>query len=928
MGYDINTVIFVSFLLITLVLGLSSSFGIKNIKEYAIGDRNFSTATIVATIVATWICGEFFYTTVSETYTNGLYSMWVFVADPLYLLIVGTFFAPRMKEFLGKLSIAEAMGSLFGQKVRIITAMAGFIGAAGLIGLQLKLAGLIFEYALGISNILGIFLAAIIITLYSSLGGIKSVTFTDVIQFFTFGVVVPLIAYVLLISLDDINIVVKTLSNDSLFDYKQVFDFSNDLSIDKLFLFLLFIIPEFSPVIFQRVAMASSTKQVRKSFIIASMVCFTLSVILQWIGILILSIRPNLEADEVIKQIIFDSSFVGLKGAALAGIMAMIMSTVDSYINSTSVLIVHDFCKPLNLKFVKGELLFVRVVSLCVGAFALLISLRKESLLELLVVTYSFYLPIVTAPFIMAVLGFRSTGKSVLIGMGAGIVTVLIWNYVLEIEVANPAPLGMLMNLIFMVGSHYLLNQKGGWVGIEDNSELVNIRSERKRKLRKFISDLGEFNLFTFCRNNCPKGEGLISILGFFVMISVFISVHTLPQWYQIQYTQVISVFYPIVLCSSAILISYPLWLQNWKNSGLIGIFWNIIMFFVLVGFSFLVVLISKFSEIQLMVFMTNIIVISALSKWKWALINILVGVGLTTIFYDYYYYLETEGNFTVSQFKISYLLLLISSSLVLFLKPKQEYQAIIEEKNKDLKKRINAQEKEVSGALALREKFIRNISHEYHAPITGIPGIADVLKRDYHSIDDNQRLEAIDAILKSSMSLELFDSNIASLSKLNKMGYSVKLEPIYFTELVLSRFEICCMYGKNLDNIDFCFDIEGNVTINGDQYYLTQVLDNLIINSMNYGSKGKVTIELKQSKGYMEFNIVDEGSSVSEEEQRSIFQEFSISSKKRNFASNRGVSLSLIKKIIDLHMGSFKIESDGKKGTKYSFYLPKRLKF
>jgi len=144
------------------------------------------------------------------------------------------------------------MGGLFGQKVRVITAISGFIGTAGLIAVQLKLSGLIFGYSLGISNIYGITLAAVVVTLYSSLGGIKSVTFTDVLQFFTFAVVIPIIAYVLLNSIDTVDSITNTLTTHKLFDYKEVFGFSNQLSFYQFFLFLFFICPGFSPAIFQR----------------------------------------------------------------------------------------------------------------------------------------------------------------------------------------------------------------------------------------------------------------------------------------------------------------------------------------------------------------------------------------------------------------------------------------------------------------------------------------------------------------------------------------------------------------------------------------------------------------------------------------------------------------------------------------------------
>jgi len=232
MIFNIDSFIFISFLVVTIIAGLLSSCGTKNIQEYAVGNRNFSTATLVTTIVATWIGGEFFYVNLSESYINGLNHIWVAVLGDFFaILIVGIFLAPRMGEFLGKLSIAEAMGSLFRNRIRIITSVSGFIGASGAIAVELKLSGIIFEYALGIPSIYGIISAAIIVTLYSSLGGIKSVTFTDIIQFFTFGVVMPIVAYALLISIDNIDVISNTLNANPLFDYKEVFNFSNPLDL-------------------------------------------------------------------------------------------------------------------------------------------------------------------------------------------------------------------------------------------------------------------------------------------------------------------------------------------------------------------------------------------------------------------------------------------------------------------------------------------------------------------------------------------------------------------------------------------------------------------------------------------------------------------------------------------------------------------------
>ncbi|MFP3034700.1 MAG: sodium:solute symporter family protein, partial [Candidatus Tisiphia sp.] len=109
LSWDWDTTIFAIFLVFNLAVGLFYSRGIKNINEYAIGNRNFSTSTITATIIATCIGDGFFSEAVSESYKQGLYFIIPAIGEPLALIIVGYLLAPRMAEFLGNLSIAEAM---------------------------------------------------------------------------------------------------------------------------------------------------------------------------------------------------------------------------------------------------------------------------------------------------------------------------------------------------------------------------------------------------------------------------------------------------------------------------------------------------------------------------------------------------------------------------------------------------------------------------------------------------------------------------------------------------------------------------------------------------------------------------------------------------------------------------------------------------
>ncbi|WP_375359755.1 hypothetical protein [Candidatus Tisiphia endosymbiont of Nemotelus uliginosus] len=107
LSWDLDTIIFVTFLIFTLAVGLFFSRGIKNINEYAIGNRNFSTSTITATIIATCIGGGFFSGAVSESYKQGLYFIIPAIGEPLALIIVGYLLAPRMAEFFSRIEGQE-----------------------------------------------------------------------------------------------------------------------------------------------------------------------------------------------------------------------------------------------------------------------------------------------------------------------------------------------------------------------------------------------------------------------------------------------------------------------------------------------------------------------------------------------------------------------------------------------------------------------------------------------------------------------------------------------------------------------------------------------------------------------------------------------------------------------------------------------------
>jgi Na+/proline symporter len=608
---------------------------------------------------------------------------------------------------IGKLSIAEAMGDLYGNNVRIITAISGFIGVAGIIAVELKVAGGLFEYALGVQPIYGIIFSGIVITLYSSLGGIKSVTLTDVVQFATFCVMIPVIGYFLFGNITNNQVITDTLTNNPIFDHGLVFSFSNPHIFYSLTLFIWAVLPSFNPAIFQRIAMADSTKQAGRSFTIASFICLLLAMTLCWIAVLVLSSHPSMDKNDIFEFIVNNSVWMtGFKGVVLIGVMAMVMSSVDSYINSSAVLITHDLRQALNISFIKNELLATRIGAMLIGSIAVLFAMREGSFFELFLWANMFYMPIVSVPFILAIMGFRSSTKAVLISMVGGFSSAIIWELFFKFDEVGGLVPGLIGNIVSFFASHYLLHQSRGWSGIKDSTPLLVIKEARKLKYEQIKKKIRSFNFIEGCVKNTPKGDGLMFFLGMYLMLSSMISVTMLPKDIHAHYVSWLDTLYPLVLCCTGPLTSYLLWLPMWrKDPRIIGIVWNVIMFYALICFSFLVSLMSNFAPIQLMVFMADIMIIATLVNWRWSLPAIAIGVLGTLIIYAGFAPPSIiSQEVQTGKFSVLYLLLIIFSLIIIFLKPKQEYMEATEHKVDELEAEVDHLHDEITD---LDEKVI-----------------------------------------------------------------------------------------------------------------------------------------------------------------------------------------------------------------------------
>ncbi len=166
-----------------------------------------------------------------------------------------------------------------------------------------------------------------------------------------------------------------------------------------------------------------------------------------WIGFLLFNVNPNLPADSLVHYIIGHYAHPGLKGFILVGIVAMCMSNADTNLNSASVILIHDFCGPLGIKL-RSELFLSKVIAIALGGGAMFLATLEYDLLSLIFLIFTFNLPLIQPPLLLAILGFRSSEKAVLLGMAAGFAGLLLWAFLMDRSLQDSLFPAMIANTI------------------------------------------------------------------------------------------------------------------------------------------------------------------------------------------------------------------------------------------------------------------------------------------------------------------------------------------------------------------------------------------------------------------------------------------------------------------------------------------------
>ncbi|MFA9186627.1 ATP-binding protein [Flavobacterium sp. FBOR7N2.3] len=233
--------------------------------------------------------------------------------------------------------------------------------------------------------------------------------------------------------------------------------------------------------------------------------------------------------------------------------------------------------------------------------------------------------------------------------------------------------------------------------------------------------------------------------------------------------------------------------------------------------------------------------------------------------------------------------------------------------------------EKERSEQLALsRDHFLSNVSHEIRTPLNGVLGFTSLLL-DSTPLNAEQKSQ-LEYIKMSGDILLVIINDILDLAKMESKQVDFLNKPFNLNQLTRLVHETFAIKAQQKE-IDFKISIDKELptVLNGDSVRITQILFNLISNSIKFTpAKGKIRLKIKFQDEEDDFYIVkitvrDSGIGIPADKLPKIFVPFA----QLEDVSGTGLGLTIIKKIVDIMKGDIQVKSEEGVGTKFSVVLP-----
>ncbi len=241
------------------------------------------------------------------------------------------------------------------------------------------------------------------------------------------------------------------------------------------------------------------------------------------------------------------------------------------------------------------------------------------------------------------------------------------------------------------------------------------------------------------------------------------------------------------------------------------------------------------------------------------------------------------------------------------------------------LYRRLKTVDTEYKAREATSKDQFYEIVHELRAPMTAVKDASILLSDMPGKLTPEEQAKMLTLIKNECLRLLDQISSFLDASKVMTNKLTIQKTPGDLKNLLLEKVMMYSPQAKAA-GLELTTDIDPAIPlVMYDPKYMSQVINNLISNSLKYTpTGGKITVSAKMTDNTVFVSVFDNGLGVSDEKQKELFSKFaSINSSKDSAVASSGLGLYVAKGIIEAHQGKVTVETHEGRGYKVSFTIP-----
>jgi SSS family solute:Na+ symporter len=425
----------------TGMLGVGFYFRAKqdSLDEYFVGGRKMSAGHIGFSVVATDVGGGFSIGLGGLGFMLGLSASWLLFSGLLGAWLAAVLLVPKVKALGEKhqfRTFPDLLANRYGESVRILAALVSAIGYAGFTGSQLLAGGKLTAAAFGLNVVPAVLIMAVVIIVYTALGGLEAVVYTDTVQWaiLLFGLTflaLPL-GYMAVGGWSGLTAAMPA----------EMLTLGN-VGWKQFGTWMITIVPIWfvAMTLHQRIHACRDVKTARRAWLLAGLLEWpAMAFIGAVLGLFAQVLFPELGPDQSemgLPMVIRDVLPVAARGIVIAAYLAAIMSTADSCLLASVGNLIGDIyqrhlrpgrhAQSASAAADEGSTLWLsRVLTLIVGFGSVAFALTVPKVIDSILLAYAFMVSGLLFPTIAALYWRRVTARAAFWSILAGGVTAVV----------------------------------------------------------------------------------------------------------------------------------------------------------------------------------------------------------------------------------------------------------------------------------------------------------------------------------------------------------------------------------------------------------------------------------------------------------------------------------------------------------------------